>query len=63
MHISDLSLSVDLEEGEHIQTEICQKFSRTRAERIFKEAGLSPIEWHSDQKEWFTLVELKSMIP
>lgn len=62
VHISDLSLSIDFEEGERLHTEICQKFSRTRAERIFQEAGLSPVAWHSDRKEWFTLVELKSTI-
>ena len=61
VHISDLFLSVDFQKGEHLHTEICQKFSRTRAERIVKKAGLSPVGWHSDEKEWFTLVELKSM--
>jgi L-histidine Nalpha-methyltransferase len=62
VHISDLSLSVDFQEGERLHTEICQKFSRTRAERLFNEAGLAPVAWHSDQREWFTLVELQSTI-
>ncbi len=58
-HIADLGLSVQIEEGETIHTEICKKFSRQSAERLFRKAGLSVSRWFTDSKDWFSLVELR----
>lgn len=58
-HIEDLGLSVDIKKGETIQTEICRKFSRESAQRLFQEAGLSVSRWLTDPKAWFSLVELQ----
>jgi len=57
--ISDLSMKVDFRESETIHTEICRKFSRESADRMFREAGLSVTRWLTDPKEWFALVELR----
>lgn len=57
-YIADLGLKVDLCRGETIRTEISRKFSRARAQACFDEAGLLPIRWFTDAKEWFSLVEL-----
>ena len=61
--ISDLSLSVDFKEGETIHTESCRKYSRKSSDRMFNQAGLSVTEWYTDPKEWFSLVELKTLEP
>jgi len=59
-HIADLELSVEIKEGETIHTEICKKFSRQSAERLFRKAGLSFSRWFTDSKDWFSLVELRA---
>jgi len=59
-HIADLALSVEIREGETIHTEICKKFSRDSAERLFRKAGLSVSRWFTDSKDWFSLVELRA---
>jgi L-histidine N-alpha-methyltransferase len=59
IEIRDLDLQIKIEKGETIHTEICKKFSRTSAERIFYEAGLAVTQWFSDPNGWFSLVELK----
>lgn len=56
--IAALGLSVEIKEGETIHTEICKKFSRQSAERLFRKAGLSVSRWFTDSKGWFSLVEL-----
>jgi L-histidine N-alpha-methyltransferase len=59
-HIADLGLSCDIGEGETIHTEICRKFSRESAGRLFQQAGLSIARWFTDSKGWFSLVELEA---
>ncbi len=59
-HIADLGLSCDIREGETIHTEICKKFSRESAGRLFQQAGLSIARWFTDSKGWFSLVELEA---
>jgi len=59
-HIADLGLSVEMGEGETIHTEICKKFSRESAGRLFRKAGLSVSRWFTDSKDWFSLVELRA---
>ena len=56
--IKDLNLSVPFEAGETIHTEICRKFSKESAIKMFSEAGLSVEQWFTDPKGWFSLVEL-----
>jgi L-histidine Nalpha-methyltransferase len=57
-HIRDLGLSVTLDKGETIRTEICRKFSRVTAEKMVDEAGLTIAGWHSDPKGWFSIAEV-----
>jgi L-histidine N-alpha-methyltransferase len=58
VEVADLDLSVNFEKGETIHTEICRKFSRESAMKMFSEANLSVQRWFSDPREWFSLVEL-----
>lgn len=60
VRISDLALSVDFKKGETIHTEVCNKFSREKASRIFGKANLSETAWLTDPKGWFSLVALKT---
>jgi L-histidine N-alpha-methyltransferase len=57
--IADLDLSIACRSGETIHTEICQKFSRERANRDFQQAGLAATRWFTDPEGWFSLVMLK----
>jgi len=61
--ISDLSMAVTFRKGETIHTEICQKFSRERIERVFSEAGFWIEQWFTDSKGWFSLVVVKPQTP
>lgn len=56
--IKDLDLSVTFEEGETVHTEICRKFTKESAVKMFSEAGLVVEQWFTDPKRWFSLVEL-----
>lgn len=56
--LADLDLAVSFAAGETIHAEIAQKYSPTRAKALFRKAGLTPTRWFSDQKGWFSLVEL-----
>jgi L-histidine N-alpha-methyltransferase len=56
--IGGLGLRADMEEGETIHTEICQKFSRASAEDMAQESGLKIERWFSDPRGWFSLIEL-----
>ncbi len=58
VEIKDLDLSVELEKGETIHTEICRKFSEEGAMKMFSDAGLTIERWFTDPKGWFSLVEL-----
>ncbi|MEJ2071737.1 MAG: L-histidine N(alpha)-methyltransferase [Syntrophobacterales bacterium] len=57
--IADLDFNVACRPGETIRTEICQKFSREKANRDFKQAGLAATRWFTDPEGWFSLVVLK----
>lgn len=59
--IADLDLNVACWPGETIHTEICQKFSRERANQDFQQAGLVPTRWFIDSQGWFSLVMLKKV--
>jgi L-histidine N-alpha-methyltransferase len=56
--IRGLGMRIRISEEETIHTEICRKFSRESALRMFEGAGLAVRNWYSDQREWFSLVEL-----
>jgi L-histidine N-alpha-methyltransferase len=58
VEIKDLDLSVELEKGETIHTEICRKFSEENAMKMFSDVGLKVERWFTDSKKWFSLVEL-----
>lgn len=60
VRIADLNMTVLIEKGETIHTENSQKFSRRSAMERFREAGLYPGAWHTDEKGWFSLVELQT---
>ncbi len=60
--VPSLSMTVNLRKGETIHTEICRKFSRSRIERIFSEAGFRIEGWFTDSKGWFSLVEVKTQL-
>jgi L-histidine Nalpha-methyltransferase len=59
VRIDDPALSVLLQKGETIQTEICRKFRRASAARLFQRSGFTPVRWFTDSREWFSLVELR----
>lgn len=56
--IKGLNLSVEMEKGERILTEISRKFSKENAEKMIDGAGLKINRWFSDSKGWFSLVEI-----
>ena len=58
VEITDLDLSVEFETGETIHTEICRKFCKASALKMFSEVGLKVERWFNDLKCWFSLVEV-----
>lgn len=61
--IRGLGVRVCLEKGETVHTEICRKFRRESAARMFHGAGLAISNWFADQRDWFSLVELRRAVP
>lgn len=58
--ISDLNMLVRIKKGETIHTENSHKYSHRSATQQFIRAGLQPLAWHTDEKSWFSLVELST---
>jgi L-histidine Nalpha-methyltransferase len=58
VNIRDIGLSVSLNKGESIRTEICRKFSRAAAEKMVGEVGMRVARWHSDLRGWFSIAEI-----
>ncbi len=56
--LADLDLEVGFTEGETIHVEIARKFTPEGARELFGQAGLRPTRWFSDDRGWFSLVEL-----
>jgi L-histidine Nalpha-methyltransferase len=54
-----LSLSIEMRQAENIRTEICRKFSRHSATDLFRAAGLRPVRWFTDQRQWFSIAVLQ----
>jgi L-histidine N-alpha-methyltransferase len=57
--IPDIGLKVRLARGETIRTEISRKFARPKARKLFSLAGLEVVQWYTDARGWFSLVELR----
>ncbi len=55
VQLPELGLTLDVEAGEEIHTEISAKFDRPRIEALLSEAGLRPVAWHTDPEELFGL--------
>lgn len=60
VEIDDLKLKIGLDKGETIRTEMCRKFSRESADRMFDEAGMTASRWFTDPNAQFAVVELES---
>ena len=58
VHIQDLDMTVDMNEGETIHTEICRKFTRHSAENMIAQAGMAIKRWYTDPNRWFALAEI-----
>ena len=55
VEIPAIGLVARLREGEEIRTEISAKFTRQRAWDDLRAAGLEPVAWYTDPREWFAL--------
>jgi L-histidine Nalpha-methyltransferase len=55
VHLPGLDLDLDLAAGEEIRTEISAKFTQERAWDDLRAAGLEPVAWYTDPREWFAL--------
>jgi L-histidine Nalpha-methyltransferase len=60
VYIADLDLVIQIRKDETLQTEICRKFTRESADRLFARAGLARTRSFTDAKRWFSLVELEA---
>lgn len=59
VEVAELELTVTLQKGETIFTEVSRKFRRETVEAMAARAGLRIANWYTDKKEWFSLVEMK----
>ena len=59
VEVDDLDLQIRIAEGETIHTEISRKFSRESAMRMAAKAGLEIARWFTDERGWFSLIEIK----
>ena len=55
VEVPAIGLVVHLDAGEEIRTEISAKFTRERAWGDLRAAGLEPVAWYTDPREWFAL--------
>ncbi|MCP4745265.1 MAG: L-histidine N(alpha)-methyltransferase [Desulfobacteraceae bacterium] len=58
---AQMAWSTAFDEGETLHTEICRKYSKLSANRLFRAAGFSPVDWFGDDRDWFALVLLKKI--
>jgi len=49
--IPELNLSLHLDEGEEILTEISTKYTRHQVETLLTRSGFSPVEWYTDSHD------------
>jgi len=62
VHIPAAGMAVEFAEGELLRTEISAKFTRSRLEACFAEAGLHLDAWYTDDRQRFALA-LGSSLP
>jgi L-histidine Nalpha-methyltransferase len=55
VEVPGIGIVVHLDAGEEIRTEISAKFTRARAWAELRDAGLEPVAWYADPREWFAL--------
>ncbi|HMB53161.1 MAG TPA: L-histidine N(alpha)-methyltransferase [Thermoanaerobaculia bacterium] len=55
VHLADLGLTLDLEAGEEILTEISTKYDRALAAELLADSGFALERWYTDAKERFAL--------
>ena len=55
VEVPGIGLTVHLDAGEEIRTEISAKFTQERAWGDLRAAGLEPVAWYTDPREWFAL--------
>ena len=51
MNIPDLDLSLPLEKGEEIRTELSTKYDRPLAEDLLYSSGFELVKWYTDPEE------------
>ncbi|MCB2226109.1 MAG: L-histidine N(alpha)-methyltransferase [Desulfarculaceae bacterium] len=56
--VGDLGMEVGFEPGETIHVEIARKFAPESARAMLEQAGFRLTRWFSDERGWFSLVEL-----
>jgi L-histidine N-alpha-methyltransferase len=56
--VSKIGLEFEMKEGEKIHTEISRKFTHASVQTLCEAAGLVITNWYSDEKNWFSLVEM-----
>jgi L-histidine Nalpha-methyltransferase len=59
VYLAQLGMGITLRQGETIRTEICRKFSRRSATEQFRAAGLRPVRWFTDPRQWFSVAVLQ----
>lgn len=57
VEIRDLDLTIEMEKGETIHTEVSRKFTQKSIEKLAEGASLKINRWFTDPKKWFSLVE------
>lgn len=55
VELKALDLTLDLEGGEEIQTEISTKYDRDKIEQLLERAGFELVEWYTDPDSLFSL--------
>lgn len=55
VHLKKSGVTITFRAGESVRTEISGKYTRSRVERMLREAGLELLEWHTDPKDYFAL--------
>lgn len=56
VHLRSLNLTIHLEAGEKILTEISRKFDLTHLEQDLKSKGIKPVKTWTDDKQWFGMI-------
>jgi len=54
-----IGLKFEMDKGETIHTENCHKFDHDQVEQMIAGTDLIVSDWFSDEKNWFSLIELK----